>query len=200
MDKDLTAPIIKRLTTTCPFPEVFEDTKRDEHGVMSYPRRKIAHIRADHDGYRWWSTVWPCHDDLATREMKREIDDTYAALTAKDAFCDLPMLQRFCALHQDACVGDSGTEYNFYLEGALCLYWMRLITRKGDYNLYLSAYAKENVAEKYFTYLNRLRESGEANMMGAVPYLQRQFPELAHDRNRATEILLAWMHSFDRED
>lgn len=53
--------------------------------------------------------------------------------------------------------------------------------------------------EKYFTYLNQLRESGETNMMGAVPYLQRQFPELAVDRDRAREILFAWMHSFDKE-
>ena len=53
--------------------------------------------------------------------------------------------------------------------------------------------------EKYFAYLEKLRESGETNMMGAVPYLQRKIPELARDRNRATEILLAWIHSFDEE-
>jgi hypothetical protein len=54
--------------------------------------------------------------------------------------------------------------------------------------------------EKYFTYLEKLRESGKTNMMGAVPYLQRQFPELAHDRARAREILMAWIHSFDEEE
>ena len=143
MDNNCSAPILEQLTVACPFPGVFEETERDEYGVMSYPRRKIVHIRADHDGYRWWNTVWPCHDGLATQEMKREIDATYAALTAKDVLRDLSTLQRFCALHPDACVGDSDTEYNFYLEGVLCLYWVRLITRKGDYNLYLNAYAKE---------------------------------------------------------
>jgi hypothetical protein len=54
--------------------------------------------------------------------------------------------------------------------------------------------------EKYFAYLDELRESGETNMLGAVPYLQRRFPELAGDRARAQKILTAWMHSFDEED
>ena len=55
--------------------------------------------------------------------------------------------------------------------------------------------------EKYFTYLEKLRKSGETNMMGAVPYLQRQFPELAHDRARAREMITGgdWddYHSYD---
>ena len=54
--------------------------------------------------------------------------------------------------------------------------------------------------EKYFAYLEELRKSGETNMWGAVPYLQREFPELADDRSRACEILMAWIHSFDKED
>lgn len=47
--------------------------------------------------------------------------------------------------------------------------------------------------EKYFVYLDDLRESGEINMFEAVPYLQQAFPELASDRPRARKILLAWM-------
>ena len=54
--------------------------------------------------------------------------------------------------------------------------------------------------EKYFVYLEKLRESGETNMLGAVPYLQREFSELADDRTRAREIIMAWIHSFDEED
>ncbi len=49
--------------------------------------------------------------------------------------------------------------------------------------------------EKYFEYLEQLRESGVVNMFGAVPYLQAEFPELEHDRKRAVEILRAWMDS-----
>lgn len=50
--------------------------------------------------------------------------------------------------------------------------------------------------EKYFAYLEELRESGETNMYGAVPFLQRRFVELQFDRKRAKEILDAWIKSF----
>lgn len=143
MKEKLTAPILNKLTATCPFAEVFADTEKSEHGILAYPRSKIGHIRADHDGWRWHNTVWPCHDDLATLEIKREIDAIYAALTAEDALCDFPILTRFCQSHPEAGVGASNTEYNFYLEGNLCDYWLRLITRKQNYNLYLSAYVKK---------------------------------------------------------
>ena len=142
MKNNMAAPILSKLTVVCPFSEIFEDTEPCNGGIFSYPRCKIGHIRADHDGWRWWNTVWPFHDELATEEMKREIDAAYDALTAKDALCDLHALRKFCEAHPDACAGASGTEFNFYLEGELCDFWLRLITRKGDYNIYLNAYAK----------------------------------------------------------
>lgn len=46
--------------------------------------------------------------------------------------------------------------------------------------------------DKYFRYLEKLRDSGETNMFGAAPYLQWEFPELRYNPNRAQEILLAW--------
>ncbi len=49
--------------------------------------------------------------------------------------------------------------------------------------------------QKYFDYLDRLRQSGETNMFGAVPYLQKQFFELAADREKAAQVLQAWMDS-----
>ena len=59
---------------------------------------------------------------------------------------------------------------------------------------------KENEMEKnqkYFDYLEALRQSGVTNMMGAVPYLQNEFPELRSDRKRAQEILLDWMRNVE---
>ena len=41
----------------------------------------------------------------------------------------------------------------------------------------LSAYSK-NECQKYFDYLEQLRQSGETNMYGAASYLQEEFPEL----------------------
>ena len=48
--------------------------------------------------------------------------------------------------------------------------------------------------EEYFEYLDRLRESGVTNMFGAVPYLQSEFTELSHDRQRASQVLSLWMN------
>jgi len=50
--------------------------------------------------------------------------------------------------------------------------------------------------KKYFDYLNQLRQSGETNMFGAVPYLQKEFPELSFNAEQAQEILKAWMSGF----
>ena len=149
MKAPLTTKILNKLTVECPFIEVFGDTESSDDGIISYPRRKIMHFRADYNGYRWYNTIWPHHDELATPEMKREIDAIYDALTAKDALADLPALREFCQSHMEACVDrEFRAEYNFYLRGELCDYWVRLITRENDYNMYLSAYAKKEDIEK----------------------------------------------------
>lgn len=135
-------PILSRLTVECPFPEVFQDTEQIEGSIGRIPRLKIGHIRADYSSH-WWNTVWPCHNELATDEIKHEIDKVYIDLTAKDALADLDALTQFCQSHPEACVDlQFRQEYNFYLEGNTCNFWLRLITRPRDYNLYLNAFAK----------------------------------------------------------
>ena len=42
---------------------------------------------------------------------------------------------------------------------------------------------------KYFEYLEKLRESGKVNMFGAVPYLMVEF---GLDEKEAKEILFKW--------
>lgn len=66
--------------------------------------------------------------------------------------------------------------------------------------MYLNAYIKEHDNQKYFDYLERLRQSGETNMYGAAPYLQAEFPELRDNRSRTGDILLAWIRTFNKED
>lgn len=70
----------------------------------------------------------------------------YDALTSKDAFADLEALRGFCGRFPQALANPeySSDEYNFYLEGTRCLFWLRCITRRGDYNLYLHAFARES--------------------------------------------------------
>lgn len=134
--------ILTRLTTECSFSEVFQDTERVDSGIIGVPRLKIGHIRADYNGH-WRNTVWPCHKELVTDEIAHEIDEVYAALTAKDALADLDTLTRFCRSHPEVCADRQfQREYNFYLEGKTCNFWIRLITSPRDYNLYLNAFAK----------------------------------------------------------
>ena len=140
-----TKGILGKLTTVCPFPEVFEDLEPDGAAHEGDPRRKIGHIRADFDKHRWWNTVWPSHWDLATDGVKAEMGRTYDALTANDALRDLNALRRFCwSLPEAQSAPEVGDEFNFYLVGETCDFWVRLITRDKDYNMYLNAYAKEN--------------------------------------------------------
>ena len=96
--------ILSKLLTECPFPEVLEDTEKVEGCSLPVPRRKIGHIRADYDSWRWYNTVWPCHKTLATPEVCTEIDRVYDALTAPGALKDLAALRKFCADHMDACI------------------------------------------------------------------------------------------------
>lgn len=56
----------------------------------------------------------------------------------------------------------------------------------------------EFAMDKYFRYLEKLRDSGETNMYGAAPYLQREFPELSFDPERAKKVLIAWIESFEK--
>ena len=52
-----------------------------------------------------------------------------------------------------------------------------------------------NDKQKYFEFLNVLRESGVTNMFGAGPYLQQEF---GLDRYEARDILLEWMQGFKK--
>lgn len=136
--------ILDRLLTECPFPRVFYDMEKRPGEVMPVPRMKIGHIRADHDGCRWWATSWPCHPKLTTLEMCAEIDRVYEALTAENALADLNVLIEFCRRHPEACADQEyRQEYEFFLVGEACDFWIRLLTRPRDYNLYLNAFVKE---------------------------------------------------------
>ena len=107
--------ILSQLLIKCPFPEVFEDTETIEGCSFPEPRRKIGHIRADYDGWRWYNTVWPCHRALATQEVCKEIDRVYDALIAPDALKDFTTLRKFCGEHMDACIAkEDKDEFSFY--------------------------------------------------------------------------------------
>lgn len=185
--------IIEALQTACPFPQFFEEGEQIPAIGTSY-RLKIVHIRADYAGGRWWNTIWPHHDELATLEIRKEIDEVYDALTSPGAFPDLDTLTVFCRNHPEARVNNSSPdEFNFYFLGNLCGYWLRCITRKQDYNLYLHAFSFRD----YFNYLDTLRESGQTNMYDAASFLLKEYPALTEDCAR--NILCNWMRHREQE-
>lgn len=49
------------------------------------------------------------------------------------------------------------------------------------------------IKDEYLTYLDELRESGETNMFGAVPYLEDEF---GFSKQDAKTVLSYWMKSF----
>lgn len=193
--------ILFKLQIECPFPDAFSaPAKCSEHStILGAGNQKIGHIRADYDGHRWWASAFPSYSELQSKHTAKEMDMVYAALTAKDAFCDLQALRHFCENHMEACIDrEFQQEFNFYLSGEFCNFWIRLITRSKDYNLYLNAYTKP--IQKYFEYLDKLRASGQTNMYGAEPYLRAAFSELHDNQEEARRILLAWIQSFTHEE
>lgn len=48
--------------------------------------------------------------------------------------------------------------------------------------------------ERYFGFLDNLRESGVTNMFGASPYLIEEF---GVDKSTAQRILIEWMRTFN---
>ena len=48
---------------------------------------------------------------------------------------------------------------------------------------------------EYYQYLEELRASGETNMFGAPPYLQRDFDL---EKDEAREVLSSWMENYSR--
>lgn len=180
--------IINALEVKCLFPEVFDEIENHGDPIPQY-RRKLVHIRADYDGRKWWNTVWPFHDELATPAMRREVDAVFALLTSKEVFADLETLRSFCFDFPQARPSESsGDEYNFYMEGALCWYWLRFITRSKDYNLYLHAFLKnEDPMQPYFMFLDSVCKADLSSLTTA-------YPDLSEDR--ATAILWRWRKRF----
>ena len=127
----------EKLKNTCSFRRVWE-----EKGEERYPQCELCYVRAYHDGNQWWNSVFPVHPELKTQELVKEIDGIYVAF--QKAFPDLKTVCDYVVHNAEQ--GDDPTEGNAYLEMEHGCYWLRLITRKGDYNLYLHVLSKAAMA------------------------------------------------------
>lgn len=185
--------IIDALEVKCPFPQLLDNNNIPKDDIQ------IGYIRADYDGCRWWNTVWPKHDELATPEIRKEIDMVYSALVSDDVFTDLDALRDFCLSYPNAVQTNEEDKYNFFLESRLCWYWLQCITRNKDYNLYLHAYPNTNKSQKvYFSFLDAIEvENPACKIETQIAFLCAQFPELSEDE--AIGIIFRWQVRFISE-
>ena len=97
---------------------------------------RMGYIRAYHDGYQWWNTIFSCNRQLETPERIAELD------TLCRMFCErvsnLDALREFC--RKAAQPSDDPDEYSAYCQTDHGVYRFRFILYKGDYNLYLEAF------------------------------------------------------------
>ena len=78
------------------------------------------------------------HKDLMVPALVKEVDEVYVAF--QKAFPDVKAVRDYIDHHAERT--DDSTEGNAYLEMEHGLYHLRMIARKGDYNLYLHALSK----------------------------------------------------------
>ena len=128
----------EKLKNTCSFAAALED--KDDTG---YPRSELFYVRAYHDGSHWWNTVFHIHKGLMVPALVKEVDEVYVAFQ-KD-FADVKAIRYY--IDHLAERTDDPAEGNAYLEMEHGLYCLRMIARKGDYNLYLHVLSKVALEE-----------------------------------------------------
>lgn len=100
-------------------------------------KNKIGHIRADHDKYQWHGTWWNGDVDR-TEEVYKESQFVYDNLTKRYPNGVVSIQSDIYEFTERL----SECEGNIYYEGEYADYWIRLIARQGDYNMYINCYEK----------------------------------------------------------
>lgn len=119
-----------KLKTKCSFMDAWQNRQGER-----YPKCEFGYIRAYIKDGSWWNTFFPIHWELQTPELMKEFEQVYAEF--KKEFPTLGSVVQYVEREAESFEDDS-TEGNAYLELKHGLYWLRLITCKGDYNLYLT--------------------------------------------------------------
>ncbi|MCM1296622.1 MAG: hypothetical protein NC311_13880, partial [Muribaculaceae bacterium] len=128
-------------TMNCPFPEVFENRKKDKDGFTMRPESEIVYSRSDYN-HRWWTTWWDCKKEKPSAELVKEIDRFQSTLFAMPEFKNLDTMRLLC---ETAEATSDPTEFNLYSETEHFHIWLRMITRFRDYNLYVHFYLKQDI-------------------------------------------------------
>lgn len=115
------------------------ELSKDNHFTQD-ESKKICHLRADFD-YCWHSS-WFIGEQHSKRTFLEEEEVTKVC----DEIVNHLFPNGILSIHefnseQNVAWNPSG-EYNYFFKGFLCNYWIRCITRKSDYNLYIKCYKK----------------------------------------------------------
>jgi len=134
------------LLTICSFDDVWDTVAKGKDSINSLevPEKKVGHMRADHDGYRWHVDYMPCNEHLKTPEIREEMN-TIGAYLVEDLFEGKEGLRKlfdYCATHEEAAVAPGKKEYNFYINGKCANFWLRLNAWEHDYQIYLHTFIK----------------------------------------------------------
>ena len=121
--------IMKMLTPICAFP-----TARDKLDSRGRSTLEMGYARLDHDGWQWWQKFFRVNEALETAERIAELEAVCKAMT--NTFQNLDVLNDFAQVHAEKL---NDREYNIYLTGQECSYWIRINTTRRDYNLYIHA-------------------------------------------------------------
>lgn len=119
----------------------------------NYELTEFHKMRYDYDGYKWWNTgTWTC----SPSEMSNVLSFPGNALILeccdidkrfRKTFGSLNEMTKWCRENAVPTYGDTicDDEFDAYIDGDKCVFWLHMITRKGDYNLYLHCYSKEAI-------------------------------------------------------
>lgn len=117
------------LSNDCPFD--FEAVKKQE----------VAYNRLDHNNYIWFNTWFPKNGTEGNKAISAEMEQVseyFTDIMLKNGIHDIDKLFRSGAVEKTS----DPTEGNLYCVGDYCFYWIRLINRSNDYNLYIHCYKK----------------------------------------------------------
>jgi len=104
--------------------------------------KEIAYNRLDHDGYRWYNTWFPKLGTNGNKNMSEEMEQFSNYMTQTMLNRGRSDIKELCEFFDIVSIGDG--EYNLYCEGSHCNYWIRLIDRPKDYNMYIHCYLAED--------------------------------------------------------
>lgn len=95
-----------------------------------------GYIRADHDKYSWHNS-WFVNENIP-QQIKDELWSVYVQACNKFPDGVRSMWEEWDTIERI----HSDDEGNLYYKGSFADYWIRVIARQGDYNMYVKAYGR----------------------------------------------------------